>query len=666
VSGLLRRATNLPIVPGSTWTVEKMMDVKQVGSVHVAPDGQRVAFTVREALMEGEKSEYLTHVYLASTDGTGQIQLTYGAPCRNGASSSEDPQWSPDGEWIAFTSARSGKRNVWLIRVCGGEARQLTDVQTSVSSFKWSPDGKQIAFTAIEPPSPQEERAAREKNDVRVVGQGVKMRRLYTIPVETGRPVCALTAGNYTVGVGDLPALYDWSPDGKAIAFTHACTPSWDDWMSAGISLVDVESKAVRPLLCQDAAAIDPHFSPDGRWVACKIYDHPAWEWSSVVHLVPVDGGPARPLAETYDRRPGLVGWSADGSQLYYDESYGTRVRLGALPIDGGPPRTLYEPEGVISQAKLNRRRTVLGFVLEDLARPPEVYASRLDALSPVQVSRANEGLHELPLGRTEVIRWTAVDGLEIEGLLTYPVNYEPSTRYPLLLSVHGGPASVFAQEFAGRPSIYGPLAALAARGYAVLRCNVRGSTGYGKAFRRANYRDWGGMDVQDLLAGVDRVITMGVADLERMGVLGWSYGGYMAASVITQTPRDGKGLRFRAAVVGAGIVNLISNAGTTDSPSFTVSHFGSELWETVELLCARSPVLNVSDVTTPTLILHGEQDVRVPVSQGYELYNALKRRGCTVEMVVYPRTGHIPHEPKLLQDVMARTMQWMDRYVHG
>jgi dipeptidyl aminopeptidase/acylaminoacyl peptidase len=186
-------------------------------------------------------------------------------------------------------------------------------------------------------------------------------------------------------------------------------------------------------------------------------------------------------------------------------------IREGKRRLNGkgSPPNVLYEPDGVISQVTLNQARAALGFVAEASSRPPEIFVSRLDALCPVQVSRENEALCAVPLGRTEVTHWTAVDGLPIEGLLTYPVGYEPGRRYPLLLSVHGGPASVFAQEFIGRPSLYGRLAALAARGYAVLRCNVRGSTGYGKAFRHANYRDWGGMDVQDLLAGVDHVISV-------------------------------------------------------------------------------------------------------------------------------------------------------------
>jgi dipeptidyl aminopeptidase/acylaminoacyl peptidase len=336
------------------------------------------------------------------------------------------------------------------------------------------------------------------------------------------------------------------------------------------------------------------------------------------------------------------------------------------LPIDGRSPEVLYEPDGVISHVALNQERTTVGFVLESPCRPPEAYASGLDTMNPVQVSRTNQDFCDLPLGRTEVIRWTSVDGLEIEGLLTYPIGYEPGTRCPLLLSIHGGPACVSVQDFIGRPSIYGALAAFSEHGYAVLRCNVRGSTGYGKAFRRANCRDWGGMDVQDLMAGVGHVIERGVADPDRMGVLGWSYGGFMTASVITQTPCDGTGLRFRAAVIGAGMANLISYAGTTDSPSFTVSHFGGEIWEVADLLCARSAVFHMSYANTPTLILHGERDARVPVSQGYELYNALKRRGCPVQMVVYPGMGHVPHEPKWLQDVMIRTMQWVNQYVRG
>jgi dipeptidyl aminopeptidase/acylaminoacyl peptidase len=359
-----------------------------------------------------------------------------------------------------------------------------------------------------------------------------------------------------------------------------------------------------------------------------------------------------------------VLGWSLDGSRIYYGEACRTRERLCALPVDGGPPEVLYEPEGVMAQVALNASRTSFGFVLESSSTAPEANVSCVHPWHAVQVSRVNEGFSDVPPGHTQVIRWMSEDGREIEGLLTYPVDHQRSARYPLIVSAHGGPASVFGQSFPGRPSIYGALAAFSARGYAVLRPNFRGSTGYGKAFRRANYRDWGGMDLQDLITGVENAISVGVADPERLGILGWSYGGFLTASAITRPLPETRGWRFRAAVVGAGITNLISNAGSCDTPSFTVSHFGGELWEVAELLSARSPVLNVVHATTPTLILHGEQDARVPLSQSYEFFNALKRRGCTVKMVVYPGTAHVPREPKLMHDVMSRTLAWMDRYV--
>jgi dipeptidyl aminopeptidase/acylaminoacyl peptidase len=633
------------------------MEVRQISSVQVSPDGKRVAYAVREAVIEKEKSEYVTHIYLANSDGSDLVQLTWGE------TSSYNPRWSPDGEWIAFTSRRSGKQNVWLIRVRGGEARMLTDVETGVSSFKWSPDGKWIAFTAPDPPSPQEEQAAREKDDARVMGENIKMTHLYLIPIEKDaagkREARQLTTGNYNVGLAVYAGEYDWSPDSKTIAFTHTRAPRPDDWMSAGISLLDVESATVRPLVNTEVAELSPFFSPDGQWIAYKAAGTPPWGWNFTVHLIPASGGTARKLAQTFDERTNHFGWSPDGKRLYYTESHGTTVGLYALPVTG-TPEEISAQQGVISVTNLNQTRSMLGFVFENAHKPPEAYVSRLDNFAPVQISQVNQDKARLPLGRTVVTRWKSVDGVEIEGLLTYPVDYASDKRYPLLLSVHGGPASVFSQTFIGSPSVYGPLAALSSRGYAVLRCNVRGSTGYGKEFRHANYQDWGGMDFQDLMAGVDHVINLGVADAERLGVMGWSYGGFLTASAITQTRR------FRAAVVGAGITNLISNAGTADIPNDIPNYFGGEPWEKFNLLRARSPVLNVKGVDTPTLILHGERDKRVPVTQGYELYNALKRQGCVVKMVVYPRTPHVPQEPKLFRDVLSRCLEWFDDYVPG
>jgi dipeptidyl aminopeptidase/acylaminoacyl peptidase len=634
------------------WLTQDTLNIKRITNIDVSPDGKRVAFTVTQAAMTTESSCYISQVYLADSPGSPPRQITAGE------FSSFAPQWSPDGRSIAFLS----RNNIWLMSLPGENLQKATDVPTSVSSFKWSPDGSKIAFTAADEPTPEEEQAVREKNDPRVDDRHVKKQRLYLVSLaeldrgpSRGQP---LTGSDIHVGAPEVPGAYTWSPDGKTIVFAHCRSPQPNDWPSTRLGRLNLEDGSIQPVGPDETVTFDPVISPDGQWLAYKVYDHPAWEWASVVHILPLDGGPACPLAGTHDRRPDLIGWSADGKWLHFLETYGTHHRLCALPVDGNPPVVLLDPEGCIENASLNKTCSALGFTLQTTTEPPEVYLTPLDSIAPVQMSHVNAELHQIPIGRTEVIHWKSVDGLEIEGLLTYPIGYEKGKRYPLLVSVHGGPANAWMQFFIGMQSFYGPMATFASYGYAILRCNVRGSTGYGKAFRLGNYRDWGGKDVQDLLAGVDYVIDLGVADPERLGITGWSYGGYLTAATITQTGR------FKAAVIGAGMTNLVSYSMGNDSPSFLASHFGGEVWEVADLLLERSPVAHADTVTTPTLILHGEHDQRVPIWQGYEFYNALKRCGIPTQMVVYPRTGHVPSEPKLLLDVMNRILAWMEQFL--
>jgi dipeptidyl aminopeptidase/acylaminoacyl peptidase len=371
-----------------------------------------------------------------------------------------------------------------------------------------------------------------------------------------------------------------------------------------------------------------------------------------------VQGGAPKALAETPDAQPDIVGFSRDGAKVVVTETDRTVTRLFALPVDGGPSSPLTPADRMLDGASLNASGTHLGFTSQAPDTPVEAFTSATDAFAPAQASRVQEPV-ATDIGKTEVVSWKAPDGKAIEGLLTYPAGYRAGTKVPMLVIVHGGPAGVFVRSFTGSPSPY-LVAGFASRGYALLRCNVRGSSGYGFDFRNANYRDWGGGDYKDILSGVDAMVAKGVADPERLGVMGWSYGGYMTSWVITQTKR------FKAASVGAGVTNLMSFTGTADIPGFLPDYFGGEFWDVFDLWRTHSAMFNVKGVTTPTLIQHGEADLRVPISQGYELYNALKRQGVTTKMVTYPRQPHGIQEPKLMLDAMNRNLEWFDRYVLG
>ena len=556
-----------------------------------------------------------------------------------------------------FTSKRPERKNLWRIRADGGEAEELSDLKTDVGAFEVSPDGDWIAFTRPDETTAAEERAKKEKTDVNVVDENFKMSRLWVIPFEKDpqgrREPRLLSRGDVHV-----EPVFDWSPDGRSIVFSHAPTPRADDWVRADLSVVRVGNGDVRSLAHSGAAETQPHYSPDGRTIAFVATADPAtWAGESDLYVVPAEGGAPRKLAETFDRRPGLLGWSADGKRLLFQETRGTLGRLAALPLDGGAPLDLDAGDRHGTFSRLNATRTMLGFVSQNSDHAPEAFVTKTDVFGPSQVSRVNAGLPNFPLGRTELVRWKSTENLEIEGLLTLPAGYEQGKRYPLILNIHGGPAGVFTQSFIASRGIY-PLASFAGQGYALLRPNPRGSSGYGKSFRHANRKDWGGGDFRDLMAGVDHVISMGVADPERLGVMGWSYGGFMTSWTITQTRR------FKAASVGAGVTNLMSFNGTADIPSFIPDYFGAESWDNLELYRAHSAMFQVKGVTTPTLILHGENDVRVPISQGYEFYNALKRQNVPVQMVTYPRQGHGPQEPKFVVDIGQRLLDWLNRYL--
>lgn len=634
------------------WTPELSMRYHAVQGTALSPDGSQVAWVVREPVMEGEKSEYLSHIWVADADGGRARQFT------RGEHSASSPAFSPDGRHLAFTTSRSGSNQVWIIPLDGGEAEQLTEADPGVGSFAWSPDGSRVAYTMTDPESDEQKAAVREKRDVIVVDQDFRNAHLYVLPVarngEGERPVTRLTSGDFHV------TSFSWAPDGARIAFAHAPDPRINTGRLAGdISWVELAGPTVTPLVTGAGVDTNPSVSPDGRQVA---YVSTGSQIEPVglgdIYVVAAEGGTPRKLADTPDRSASILGWSGDGASVLFTESVRTERHVFALPASGGAPRALTSGAGVVGSPSFSLDGRHMAFTFQTPDVPADVHVSEVGRFQPRQVSDMHAGVPRPAMGRTELLTWRSADGrFEIDGLLTYPVDYEPGRRYPLVLNVHGGPAGVFSQGFTGGPDIY-KTQVFAQQGYAMLRPNPRGSTGYGKDFRYANIKDWGFGDYEDLMSGVDRVIEMGVAHPDSLLLMGWSYGGYMTSFAVTRTDR------FAAASMGAGLPNLVSMVTTTDIGDYLVGHMGGEFWDDYETYERHSAMYRIANVTTPTQVIHGERDLRVPFTQGQEFYTALQRRGIPTEMLVLPRTPHGPQEPKLLMEVTPRILKWFDGHL--
>ena len=640
-------AQELPV----TWSPEVSMSIKAVQGTAVSPDGQHVCYVVREPLMEGEQSEYRTQLWMASAGQQPAIQFTFGDHSANA------PAFSPDGSRLAFISSRGGTNQVFVMYVRGGEARPVTDASSGVSSFKWAPDGKRIAFIALDPESEETKQANKEKRDVILVDQEFRYGHLYVQPVDlTSNEIPddkQVTSGAMHV------QSFDWSPDGTTLVFSHQDDPRINTGRShSDIALVPADSGGMTPLVSRPGSDTNPLFSPDGTQVAFSTHGGTVDDIGlSDIHTVSITGGSPQPLPLTPDRNASLLAWNREGNAVFVSESSKTNRQVLALPVGGEIPDIVLPPEGIYSSVSFSADGNAMAFSFEDLDSPQEVYAAPVGGFQRQQVSSINDHLELPELGKTELITWSSPDGTPVEGLLTYPVAYEPGQSVPLILNIHGGPAGVYSQHYTGRPGIY-MYQYFAQQGYATLRPNPRGSTGYGKEFRNANVMDWGYGDYEDVMSGVDKVIEMGIGHPDSLAVMGWSYGGYLTSFLVTRTSR------FKAASMGAGLPNLISMVTTTDIGDYLAAHMGGEFWDDYETYEKHSAIYRIKNVTTPTQVIHGAEDLRVPFTQGQEFYRALQRLGVDTEMVVYPRTPHGPREPKFTMDVSERILTWFDHHL--
>ena len=623
------------------------MKIKSISQTDISHDGKYAAYVVREAIMEEKKSEYLNQIWVTNLVTKENYQYTYNLK------SSMSPKFSPDGKKIAFLSSRSGKNQVWIMNTHGGEARKLTNEKKGVRSIKWSPDGKKISFLKNDDDTEEEKKSKENKTDVILVDKNFKYSHIYTYNFDEDS-VFQITNGDFSVN------NFDYSPDGKKIIFSHQEDTNINTgFVNTDISIIESNGKNIKFLIQRPGLDSNPIFSGDGNKFA---FISSGGKQESIglrdVYIYNLKSDEIKKLSNTPNRDSNIISWSSDDKNLIINESIKTTSQLLLLPVNGDPYTSWSSKkykEGVISSVVKSKKSDKIIFCYEKLDSPVEVYITKSNEPSFIKLTDINN--YDLPkLSRTELITWKSSDGLEIEGILTYPKDYKKGIKYPVILQIHGGPAGVFSQRFNGRPGIY-MTEYFSEKGYVTIKPNPRGSTGYGKDFRYANYKDWGYGDYEDVVSGVDKVIEMGIGDPNNQFVMGWSYGGYLTSFIVTKTNR------FKAASMGAGLPNLISMVTTTDIQDYLVAHMGSEFWNDYETYEKHSAIYQIKNTTTPTQIIHGANDLRVPFTQGQEFYRALDRLGVDTEMVVYPRTPHGPREPKFLMDVSDRILTWFEKY---
>jgi dipeptidyl aminopeptidase/acylaminoacyl peptidase len=611
-------AAPLLLILAADWTPQRQMEVRTFAEVLPSPDGKAAAWIER-----GPNEWTLRYRGV----GPGQTLL-------KAAKSIANLSFALDGQTIFAQHDGAWKQLTLDGRV------QLIITEVGASGFALSPDGKRVAY--LRTPSSKRSLPIRVMSEMPARPE-VCVAELDAIPARK----CWAVPG-YASGL-------QWGPHSKSVSFESRPTPFADDARKSDLYLLNAATGQSEALAKTGATEAQPRYSPDGLWMAwVESEDPPLMPGEGTIVLYDRVKQTKRRLPATQDQLPTLLGFTADSKRILYEEDRGTRNAVYAMPLDG-PPQSAYVPAGVVSALRLNATGTALGFALESSDTPPEAQLKPLDG-DPRALSESNADAKSVRVGKTEVFWWRSRDNVEVEGLITYPANVEAGKKYPLILLLHGGPYGHFEESFLGKPGLY-PLATFSAKGYVVFRPNPRASTGYGRAFRYLNLKDWGGLDYQDVMMGLRAVIGLGMVDEQRMAVMGWSYGGFLTNWTITHSKQ------FKAAVSGAGVSNLWSQTGTSDIRANKMDAWG-EPWVNPQFYIERSPLTHVQNVTTPTLFLHGDADPRVPLSQSLELYHALQRRGIETDLVIYPGALHVPSGPDYVVDIMQRHLAWVEKYV--
>jgi dipeptidyl aminopeptidase/acylaminoacyl peptidase len=580
-------------------------------------------------------------------------------PFTGESASSNSPRWSPDGKFVAFLSARdAGKTQIWLLATNGGEARRLTNLENGISNIEWSPDSTRLAGLTRTGPPPSKSSDVRHYAHINYKFNDTgwydeKRSHLVVIDAKTG-DAKQITDGD---DWNDLDP--HWSPDSTRIAFVSDRTGhEFDTSHNADVWVIAAAGGALARISDHEGPDRSPRWSPDGRRIlflgSADEEDPPQF------FLASAEGGkPSVAVAKNFDQLVAEMSWAEHGKAIYFGSGVKGETHLFRLDVASGAVTQLTTGARNVHGLAVDEATSKMAYLANDFEHLEDLYVRDEPTARERQITHANATLwSKLELAKVERIPYKAADGWAIDGFLVKPAGWQAGKKYPMVLSIHGGPAGMYGVDWYQEFQVY------AARGWAVFFCNPRGSTGYGKAFQRGVAREWGGKAYTDIMTGVDEALKRNPwIDRDRLGVTGGSYGGFMTNWIETQTDR------FKAAVTLRSISNFVSDDGTRDGAYGHERDFGGDIFQNYDEYWKYSPLRLIANVKTPTLVLHSENDFRVPIEQGEQWFRALQHYHVTSELVIFPRENHNltrTGEPKHLVESMNWQCYWFDRFLNG
>jgi dipeptidyl aminopeptidase/acylaminoacyl peptidase len=645
--------------------IDDIYRTQQVANPQCSPDGKWIAYTV--TIIDRDADKRRTSIWMVNWEGTRSLQLT------TGSEDAGSPRWSPDGSYLAFLSARpaGAKKQIWLLDRLGGEARQLTDVRGDIGAYAWSPDSTKIVLeisdsdsdATVSKSTASSPKIAKPivinryhfKHDVDGYLTATSRTQLYLFEVKTKKLEPLTTEKNFE---DRDPA---WSPDSTHIAYVSNHEKDPDQVGTEDIFVVEARPGSSAKKLTTIDAPGGQHlaWSPDGKLIAYlqgSELKYNAYKQNILV-VIPAGGGSSRTLTEKIDRGVSSPEFTQDSSSLTFLVADDRHEYPAKISVQGGSLQRLSDSELVVFQQCAAGGHTAVLASSDNLA--PEIFALEDGKLRKL-TSHNDALLSELQLGAVQDISFRSKDGTEIHGMMVKPPSFDPSKKYPTLLWIHGGPNG---QDDHGLPFNTYPLQLerqlFAAHGYVVLAINYRGSSGRGRQFTQSIFADWGNKEVADLLAGVDFAVASGVADPQRLGIGGWSYGGMLTDYTIATDSR------FKAAVSGAGLANALSLYGTDQYILQYTNELGPPWKSPEDWMKVSYPFFHADRIHTPTLFMGGQSDFNVPIVGSEQMYQALRSLGIPTELVIYPEQFHLFTRPSYIHDRMQRYFAWFDTYLH-